>query len=247
MLRKTLAVLGITLLCMTTVAFTADEETTEEQIADLQEEVKDLEKRVMKTERKAGLDRINFTGDFRFEANSIDATFPAHFDGMQLQRMLVDTLFYAGANPGMLPETPEDVQNFIAQNYAQYLYYLDNVVTFDWLKQMMGQFPPEMQQNLMMQLLPYTYTEGYNYGNDLLYTNRLRLQMDAKVADNVDFVGRLAMYKVFGDSTGVQVFNGQPGSIRTPTSCASNGPTSPGTRPNSIFRSADAHRPAVRR
>jgi hypothetical protein len=221
MIRKTLAVLGITLLCMTTVAFTADEETTEEQIADLQEEVKDLEKRVMKTERKAGLDRINFTGDFRFEANSIDATFPAHFDGMQLQRMLVDTLFYAGANPGMLPETPEDVQNFIAQNYAQYLYYLDNVVTFDWLKQMMGQFPPEMQQNLMMQLLPYTYTEGYNYGNDLLYTNRLRLQMDAKVADNVDFVGRLAMYKVFGDSTGVQVFNGQPGSINIDGTTAS--------------------------
>jgi cell division protein FtsB len=58
MIRKTIAVLGITLLCMTTVAFTADNETTEEQIADLQEEVKDLEKRVMKTERKAGIDRI---------------------------------------------------------------------------------------------------------------------------------------------------------------------------------------------
>ena len=43
-----------------------------------------------------------------------------------------------------------------------YLYYLDNVVTFDWLKQVMGQFPPEMQQELMRQLLPYTYTEGWN-------------------------------------------------------------------------------------
>ena len=65
----------------------------------------------------------------------------------------------------------------------------------------------------MMQLLPHTYTEGYDYTNSLLYTNRLRLQMNAKVANNVEFVGRLAMYKVFGDSTGVQVFNGQPGSI----------------------------------
>jgi hypothetical protein len=98
MIRKTLAVLGITLLCMTTVAFAEDTETTQEQIADLQEEVKDLEKRLMKTERKAGLDRVNFSGDFRFEANSIDATFPAHFDGMQLQRMLVDTRFYAGTS-----------------------------------------------------------------------------------------------------------------------------------------------------
>jgi hypothetical protein len=213
--------LGITLLCLTTAAFSEDTEATQEQIDELKEEVKDLEKRLMKTERKAGLDRINFSGDFRFEANSVDATFPDHFDGMQLQRALVDTLFYAGANQGMPPQSPEELQGFIAQNYAQYLYYLDNVVTFDWLKQVMGQFPPEMQQELMMQLLPYTYTEGYDYTNEVLYTNRLRLQMDAKVADNVDFVGRLAMYKVFGDSTGVQVFNGQPGSINIDGTTAS--------------------------
>jgi len=221
MIRKTLAMLGITLLCLTTAAFSEDTQATQEQIDELKEEVKDLEKRLMKTERKAGLDRINFSGDFRFEANSIDATFPDHFDGMQLQRALVDTLFYAGANQGMPPQSPEELQGFIAQNYAQYLYYLDNVVTFDWLKQVMGQFPPEMQQELMMQLLPYTYTEGYDYTNEVLYTNRLRLQMDAKVADNVDFVGRLAMYKVFGDSTGVQVFNGQPGSINIDGTTAS--------------------------
>ena len=72
MIRKTLAVLGITLLCLTTAAFT--EENSEEQIAELQEEVKDLEKRMMKTERKAALDRINFSGDFRFEAHSIDSS-----------------------------------------------------------------------------------------------------------------------------------------------------------------------------
>ena len=75
MIRKTIAVLGITMLCTTTVAFTAETETTEEQIADLQEEVKDLEKRMMKTERKGALDRINFTGDFRFELNSISSTY----------------------------------------------------------------------------------------------------------------------------------------------------------------------------
>ena len=156
MIRKTIAVLGVTLICMTTVALTADTETTEEQIAELQEEVKDLEKRMMKTERKAALDRINFTGDFRFEMNSISSSYDDYFDGMQLQRMLVDTLFYFGANDGMPPSSPEDVQNFIAQNYASYLYYLDNVVTFDWLKETMAGFPPEMQQGLMEQLLPYT-------------------------------------------------------------------------------------------
>jgi hypothetical protein len=221
MIRKSIAVLGITLLCMTTVAFTADTETTEEQIADLQEEVKDLEKRMMKTERKAALDRINFTGDFRFELNSISSTYDDYFNGMQLQRALVDTLFYAGANEGMPPSSPEELQGFIAQNYAQYLYYLDKVVTFDWLKQTMGQFPPEMQQALMEQLLPYTYTEGYDYKNDILYTNRLRLQMNAKVSDSVDFAGRLSMYKAWGDSTGVQTFNGFPTSINIDGTTAS--------------------------
>ena len=36
--------------------------------------------------------------------------------------------------------------------------------------------------------------------------------MDAKVAKNVNFTGRLSMYKPWGDSTGVQVFNGQANS-----------------------------------
>ena len=212
MLRKTIAVLGISLLCLTTVAFTQETEATQEQLADLKDEIKDLEKRVMKNERKTALDRINFSGDFRFELNSISSTYDDYFNGMMLQRMLVDTLFYFGAN-GQPPQSPEDVQGFIAQNYAQYLYYLDNVVTFDWLKQTMGQFPPEMQQALMEQLLPYTFTEGYDYSNDILYTNRLRLQMNAKVSDSVDFAGRLSMYKAWGDSTGVQTFNGFPTSI----------------------------------
>ncbi len=219
MFRKTLAVLGITLLCLTTVAFTQDA-ATQEEIDKLKEEINDLEKRVMKNERKTALDKINFSGDFRFEVNSINSTYDDYFDGMMLQKMLVDTLFYFGAN-GMPPQSPEDVQNFIAQNYAEYLYYMDNVVTFDWLKNMMAQFPPEMQERLMQQLLPYTYKEGYDYSNDIMYTNRLRLQMDAKVSKNVDFAGRLSMYKVWGDSTGVQTFNGFPTSINVDGTTAS--------------------------
>ncbi len=70
-MRKTLAVLGITLLCLTAVAFAQDTETTQEEIDELKEDIKDLEKRVMKNERKTALDRINFIGDFRFEVNSI--------------------------------------------------------------------------------------------------------------------------------------------------------------------------------
>jgi hypothetical protein len=219
-MRKTLAVLGIALLSLANVGFTQEEEATQEQIDKLKQEISDLEKRVMQNERKTALDRINWSGDFRFELNSIDAHYDDYFNGMQLQRMLVDTLFYFNGN-GMPPQSPEDVQNFIAQNYANYLYYLDNVVSFDWLKQVMESFPPEMQQALLGQLLPYTYTEGYDYSNDILYTNRLRLQMDAKVSDSVEFSGRLAMYKVWGDSTGVQTFDGFATSINVDGTTAS--------------------------
>jgi hypothetical protein len=221
MLRNTLALLGILVFCFGVAGFAADDAATQEEIDKLKEEIEDLEKRVMKSERKGALDRIDFTGDFRFEAHSIDAEFSDYFDGMMLQRMIVDTLFYFGVSDGMPPSSPEDVQNAIRENYADYLYYLNNVVTFDWLKETLGSFPPEMVQQLMGSLLPYTYQSGYDYTNDIIYTNRLRLNMHADIGNNVDFAGRLSMYKVFGDSTGVQVFNGQPTSINTDGTTAS--------------------------
>jgi hypothetical protein len=47
----------------------------------------------------------------------------------------------------------------------------------------------------------------YNLNNSILYTTRLRLNMKAKVWDNVDFAGRLSMYKNWGDSTSVKVMD----------------------------------------
>ena len=48
----------------------------------------------------------------------------------------------------------------------------------------------------------------YSLNNDVLFTTRLRLNMKAKVWDNVKFNGRLTMYKNWGDSTGVKEFDG---------------------------------------
>ena len=47
----------------------------------------------------------------------------------------------------------------------------------------------------------------YDINNDILQTSRLRLNMKAKVANNVKFSGRLSMFKNWGDSTGAQVFD----------------------------------------
>ncbi len=162
-------------------------DVTPEQVEKLKQELKELEGRLMKVERKSALDRVNFTGDYRFEAHSIDGAIPDHFNGMQLQRALVDTLFYFNAN-GMPPASPADVPNFIRENYADYLFFSNNL-TCDALQQAIGSFPPEMRNQLLGSLVPYTFQQGYDYSNSILYTNRLRLQIDAKVADNVNFHG----------------------------------------------------------
>jgi hypothetical protein len=177
----------------------------------LKKEIKDLEKRLEKVEKKAAQDRVRFSGDFRFEAHSIEASVPNHYDGMALQKGVVDTFFYYGAT-GQFPQGPLEVQQFIAQNYGSYLYFTSGL-TYEGLQHAMGMIPPEMQAALMGSLLPYTYVAGYDADNSILYTNRLRLNMDADVAKNVTFTGRLSMYKTFGDSTGVQVFNGQSNSF----------------------------------
>ncbi len=98
-----------------------------------------------------------------------------------------------------------------ASNYGAYQYFTSNL-NFNGLKGFFGSFSSPMQQVFMGLLTnaPGVYTPGYDADNNILYTNRLRLNFNAKVADNVSFTSRLTMYKAFGDSTGVQVFNGQP-------------------------------------
>jgi hypothetical protein len=53
-------------------------------------------------------------------------------------------------------------------------------------------------------------TFGNKLENDSLWTNRLRLNMSAKAAENLEFKGRLAMYKAWGMQSG---FNDDSGSM----------------------------------
>jgi hypothetical protein len=172
----------------------------------------DLEARIEKLERKSALDRIEFTGDLRTTVDSIDATLAERYDGLALQKGMVDTMFFYGATGQFPMGGLDEVNGFIAQNYSQYLYFKDHL-TFDQLKSNFGMFPAEAQQMLMGMLLPGTYVPEQSYKNEIAYTTRLRLNMQAKVMDNVSFTGRLSMYKTWGDSTGVQVFNGLPNSF----------------------------------
>jgi hypothetical protein len=204
-------------------------QTDTTSVTDLQAQVKDIDQRVTKTERRSALDRINWSGDFRTESNSIFGSMPAYYDGMKLQNLMVRTMWMMSPtsqgglgmqfNPAMLQQmTPNQFAGFVngqvTNNYSQYQYFTNNL-TFSQLKGSLAQFSPQMQQALQNYLSQVNgvYTPRTSGNNDVLLTNRLRLNFDSQVADNVSVQARLSMYKVFGDSTGVQVFNGQPNTM----------------------------------
>lgn len=190
---------------------TPAEKPTAEAQAKTTEQLKELDRRVTKTERDTSLQRIRFSGDYRFEAHSIRATVPAHFDGMRLQSLLVRTMFTIGVL-GRPPMSINEINSTVASNYSNYQYFTSNL-TFNQLRERMAQFPQPLQQQLMGMLLPATFVPETKANNGILYTNRFRFRIDSQVAENMTFSARLSMYKVFGDSTGVQVFNGQPTSL----------------------------------
>ncbi len=201
----------------------------DQAVSDLQTSVRDLNERQNQTERKTLRDRLEWGGDYRYEFHVIRGSIPTHYDGMQLQNLMVNTLWLFTPqaqgglgmtfDPSMLGQmTPSQFSAFLGQqvqqNYAQYQYYTNNL-TFPALKGAMGQFTPQMQQMLMNYLtqIPGVLQNAYSANSDALMTNRLRLRFDSQVADNISFGARLSMYKVFGDSTGLQVFDGQPTSM----------------------------------
>jgi hypothetical protein len=182
-------------------------------------------------EKKVARDRLNFTGEIRVANDFIRGTQPAHFDGLALQKSIVDTMFYMRVN-GTLPlgmggaasaqsgtgggqpsaALPAQLQANIAAHYSEYLYFLSQL-TFRDLQMAMASFPPQQQQMLMQALMPYAARAAQDYDNSILYTTRLRLNMNAEINEHLAFAGRLAMYKTWGDSAAVQVFNGAPTSM----------------------------------
>lgn len=198
-------------------------EQLQQKLESMQSEQEDLDikPRLDAVEKKAEMDRLNFTGEIRVANDYIDATQAAHFDGMQLQKGIVDTMFFMQTNNGAfpMPSDPNDpnsiyrtLANNVAGNFAQYQLFTSQL-RFDDLKAALGQFPQQAQMALMQMLLPGTARAEQEYKNSIFYTTRLRLNMKADIAENLSFQGRLAMYKAWGDSTGVQVFNGQANSI----------------------------------
>lgn len=75
----------------------------------------------------------------------------------------------------------------------------------------LSQIQQGMQNMAMAGMVPPL--EENDIDNDVIYTNKFHLDMAAKVNPNLNFAGRLAAYKVWGDSTGVKFNQGSLGDV----------------------------------
>ncbi|MFB2657125.1 MULTISPECIES: DUF3373 domain-containing protein [Shewanella] len=158
-----------------------------QQLADITEQLDDLNSRVDKTERHTSLDRLEITGDFRTKAHSL------HYrDVVWNPAIKVDfNDFGAKAMSGAFG-MPNDPNSPLGQ-----------------MMQANPDLAAAFQNGMLQGVMPYVLAQQniQDIDNDIFYTTRLRLNLKAKVWDNVSFAGRLSMYKNWGDSTGVQVFD----------------------------------------
>jgi len=203
---------------------------------DTDAKLKAMEKRLQTLELKSAKDRIQWTGDLRVEAHSITGEVDKYYNGMQLQYLMTGSMFaqWHAMNPdfgdskGIMTGQadfmdPAQIERYIGAYYGDYQFWSGNL-TFDQLKAAVGMMDPAMMQQFIGALMPATLSDGYKTDNSILYTTRLRLNMDAKVAKNVGFTGRLSMYKPWGASTQTGVFNGQANTLNTDV----NWPGTPG-------------------
>ncbi|MDT3295330.1 DUF3373 family protein [Shewanella sp. SP2S2-6] len=158
-----------------------------QQLADITEQLDDLNNRVDKTERHTSLDRLEITGDFRTKAHSL------HYRDVVWNPAINVNFndFGAKAMSGAFG-MPNDLNSPLGK-----------------MMQANPDLAAAFQNGMLQGVMPYVLAPKsvQDIDNDIYYTTRLRLNLKAKVWDNVSFAGRLSMFKNWGDSTGVQVFD----------------------------------------
>ncbi|AVI66305.1 hypothetical protein CKQ84_10720 [Shewanella sp. WE21] len=158
-----------------------------QKLADITEQLDDLNNRVDKTERHTSLDRLEITGDFRTKAHSL------HYRDVVWNPAIKVNFndFGAKAMSGAFG-MPNDLNSPLGK-----------------MMQANPDLTAAFQNGMLQGVMPYVLAPKsvQDIDNDIFYTTRLRLNLKAKVWDNVSFAGRLSMYKNWGDSTGVQVFD----------------------------------------
>ncbi len=193
-----------TLLLIPATSFAADPtiEDLQKQIAEIMEELEDLNDRVSVPERHAALDRISFYGDLRTQANSVHYDDITYSPGIKVD--FTDFFMKAGAWQTDSPSGSQAALNTLFGNLQA-----NDPAMFAQLQSMMGAFMADPANNApgVGNFRLAAAPKKSNINNDLLYTTRLRLGMKAKIASNMNFSGRLLMFKNWGDTTGSKVFD----------------------------------------
>lgn len=174
-MRTLISILVANALFMSGASLAAD--TDAQKIADLKqqlvtinEDLDYLNSRVDKTERHTALDRIAITGDFRTKAHSL------HYQNVTW-------------NPAMNVNFSDFGAKAMSGAFGD-----PNSATSPLGQMMMANpdlasaFQSGMLQGVMPMLLGQKTQQDID--NDIFYTTRLRLNIDAKVWDNVSFAGR---------------------------------------------------------
>ncbi|MBN2645728.1 MAG: DUF3373 family protein [Desulfuromonadaceae bacterium] len=163
-------------------------------------------------------DRISFSGDYRFRADYSDADTKAYWAADSIADATSNMIQGQGFNLSALNANPTlttaeksammttAVQGAVSMmqgvSAADRKFMIEN---FNALATAgFPQTPAAIGAALgawdvsTMGPIGYEMAAKDSYKNDLLYTNRFRLGVNAKVSENVTFKGRLAMYKAWG-------------------------------------------------
>lgn len=203
-MKKFVAICATALL-LAPMALRAETSTDELQLKldQVTKKLSDVSKRLDATEKHTATDRIHFTGDFRTKADTLHYQDSIWSPGVAVDtdKFLMDVMtnnvawgYNFGAD--LTPGTADDalVSGSPLGNFAAgYGLGIADLGQLSGIKS--------------FTMIPQTPPQKKDIDNNIAYTTRLRLNMKADVADNVDFSGRLAMYKNWGDSTGVKVFD----------------------------------------
>ncbi|MEA3545448.1 MAG: DUF3373 family protein, partial [Thermodesulfobacteriota bacterium] len=225
-MNKLFVLLLTALFLLPSVLFAAPTiEELQQQIADIVEELDELSDRLEGPEKHSALDRISFYGDLRTTADSLhyqDVTFSP---GIKVDF----TDFFSKVGASMNPAAPHPLgeMNVFVPDSSSPLgmsfdptasqgtgldkmfvnLYNTDPAQFAQLMSMMGNFMLAGQAPGVGGFRMATAPQTSDINNDIMYTTRLRLGMKAKIASNMKFSGRLAMYKNWGDSVGSKVFD----------------------------------------
>jgi len=211
-MRKILFLIFLAVLLLPMSGFAATVEDLQKQVDQLTEDLEYMQTRVDKNERHTALDRILFSGDFRTKADSL------HYSDITVnQGFLVDfdksfdrlsTPFggpLAGVTGGDLMAAQTLLEGLAMDPNAADL--AAAMAAYPNLAPAFAAYLAYPPGSLGNQIFASPANDKFDQDNDILYTSRLRLGMQAKVWENVHFTGRLLMYKNWGDSTGAKVMD----------------------------------------